>query len=126
MWRNLISMWKSDNLLDQAWSQSFDMLTITWEMFQEAVRVLREESNSTLNKEIRDKDKKVNLFQQEVRRKVLTHCAVQGSCDLASAMVLVNIVIDIERIGDYTKEEVPIITGIKSHFIRTPVVTLVF
>lgn len=103
MWRNLISMWKSDNLLEQAWSQSFEMLTITWEMFQEAVRVLREENNTILNKEVRDKDKKVNRFQQDVRRKVLTHCAVQGSCDLASAMVLVNVVIDIERIGDYTK-----------------------
>ena len=53
MWRNLISMWKSDNLLDQAWNQSFDMLTITWEMFREAVRVLREENHTILKKEIR-------------------------------------------------------------------------
>lgn len=103
MWRNLIRLWKSDNLLDQAWTQSFQMLAITHQMFHEAMQVLRESESPMINKEIREKDRKVNIFQQDVRRKVIMHCAVQGTCDMASALVLVSIVIDIERIGDYTK-----------------------
>ncbi len=103
MWRELIKLWKSDNLLEQAWKQSFEMLDITHDMFLEAVRVLRDCEDSILSKEIRDKDRTVNVYQQEVRRKVMTHCALQGSQELPGGLVLVSIVIDIERIGDYTK-----------------------
>ena len=103
MWRNLIKMWKSDNLLDQAWKQSFEMLDITHEMFLEAIGSLRERDDSIIKKEIRDKDKIVNHYEQEVRRKVMTHCTLQGPNELPGGLVLVSIVIDIERIGDYTK-----------------------
>ncbi|GAG00798.1 unnamed protein product [marine sediment metagenome] len=34
---------------------------------------------------------------------MITHLAVTGSADLVSGLVLVSVVIDIERIGDYTK-----------------------
>ncbi len=108
MWRNLIKMWKEDNLLQQAWDQSYEMLDITHEMFLEAIRVLRERDDSIIKREILDKDKTVNIYQQEVRRKVLTHCMVQGPKELPGGLVLVSIVIDIERIGDYTKNIVEI------------------
>ena len=110
MWRKLITMWKEDNLLEQAWNQSFEMLDITHEMFLEAIRVLRKSDDSIIKKEILDKDKTVNIYQQEVRRKVLTHCMVQGPNELPGGLVLVSIVIDIERIGDYTKNIVDMAT----------------
>lgn len=139
MWKQLIKMWKSDNLLDQAWKQSYKMLEITHEMFLEAVRVLRECDDTILKKEIKDKDKIVNEYQQEVRRKVMTHCALQGPNELPGGLVLVSIVIDIERIGDYTKNIVDVAAvhpqklsggpfekslikiedGVKDNFIRT-------
>ena len=48
-------------------------------------------------------DKKINEFERDVRRKVMTHLAVGGKEDIGSGLVLVSVVIDIERIGDYTK-----------------------
>jgi phosphate uptake regulator len=48
-------------------------------------------------------DKKINKFERDVRRKVMTHLAVGGKEDVGSGLVLVSVVIDIERIGDYTK-----------------------
>ena len=110
MWRKLISMWSSDNLLEQAWQQSFEMLEITHEMFLEAIRVLRESDDTIIKREIRDKDKVVNVYQQEVRRKVMTHCTVQGPNELPGGLILVSIVIDIERLGDYTKNIVDLAT----------------
>lgn len=103
MWRKLISIWKSDNLLKQAWQQSFEMLEITNGMFLEALSVLRESETMIIKKDIRDRDIRVNKFQREVRRKVMTHCTVQGPDELPGGLVLISIVIDIERIGDYTK-----------------------
>jgi phosphate uptake regulator len=103
MWKQLIKMWTSDNLMEEAWKESFEMLEITHEMFLEAMRILRESDDTIIRKEIRDKDRVVNEYLQDVRRKVMTHCTVQGPNELPGGLVLVSIVIDIERIGDYTK-----------------------
>ncbi len=103
MWKQLISLWKSENLLEEAWEQSYEMLEIDQEMFLEGIRVLRETENQEVNLEIRKKDKIVNKYEREVRQKALTHLAVQGVGDLAAGLVLITIIIDVERIGDYTK-----------------------
>jgi len=105
MWKELIKIWTSQSLLDQAWKESFDALEIDRKMFLEAVRILRESDDQELASEIREMDRQVNKYERDVRRKVMTHCAVTGTgtADLPSAMVLVSIIIDIERIGDYCK-----------------------
>jgi phosphate uptake regulator len=102
MWKELIDLWKSDNLLKQALDQSYKMLDIDHEMFKEAVKSLRH-TDADVDVKTRKKDKLVNKYEREVRRKVLTHLAVSGSNDLASGLVLTTIIIDIERIGDYIK-----------------------
>ena len=35
MWHELIKLWKSNNLLDEAWNRSYEMLGICQEMFDE-------------------------------------------------------------------------------------------
>jgi len=106
MWKQLLSIWKADNLLQQAWDQSYEMLKIGQEMFLESIRVLRHSDDDKVRVEVREKDKIVNRYEREVRRKVITHCAVQGATTLSGGMALVSIIIDIERIGDYTKNMV--------------------
>ncbi len=102
MWKEFIQAWKSDNLLNQAWERSYDMLAISRDMFVESVRVLRTTDGADVSLNIRKKDKKINRYEREVRRKVMTHCSIGGS-GIIGGMVLTSIVIDIERIGDYTK-----------------------
>ena len=118
MWSMLKNFWQSDNLLDEAWNQSFQMLKICDEMFEEAIRVLRHTKKTDVNEAIRKKDKKVNKYEREVRKKVMTHLALQSPSGLAEGMVLISIVIDIERLGDYTKNIVSIcIVNFNSFFI---------
>jgi phosphate uptake regulator len=45
----------------------------------------------------------LNAFERDVRRKVMTHLSFGHKADLSSGLVLVSIVIDLERIGDYSK-----------------------
>jgi len=103
MWKQLISLLKSNNLLDQAWQESFDMLKIDHEMFLESVQNLRESNTADMSQDILKKDAAVDAFEQDVRKKVLTHCCIQGASEIPAGMALVTIVIDIERIGDYVK-----------------------
>ena len=42
MLKDLIKIWKSDDLLVQAWNNSFEMLQLSREMFIQSVKMLRE------------------------------------------------------------------------------------
>ena len=106
MWNKLIELWNTDNLLEQAWKQSYQMLHIAEEMFLEAIQVLRHTHGTDVGAEVRSKDRIVDAYQQDVRRKVLTHCAIRGASQVPGGMALVTIVIDIERIGDYARHMV--------------------
>ncbi|MEN8041203.1 MAG: PhoU domain-containing protein [Actinomycetota bacterium] len=53
-------------------------------------------------KEVRTTDKGINEAQQDVRRSLLIHAAVNGS-DLPLVLQYASIVKDAERIGDYSK-----------------------
>ena len=102
--KDIIKLWKAEDLLSQAWDRSFEMMELSREIFNQATKYLRKGENIDTLKALKKRDREINAFQQEVRRKVLTHYAVeQNTTDMANGMILINMVIDIERIGDYCK-----------------------
>lgn len=104
LFRDILNLWKSEGLLEQAWKESYEMLQLSREMFVQAVKYLREGSNINTLIALKKRDKEINVFHRDVRRKVLTHYAVsQDTSDLANGLILVNMVVDIERLGDHTK-----------------------
>ncbi|MFA9452537.1 MAG: phosphate uptake regulator PhoU [Candidatus Aminicenantaceae bacterium] len=106
MFKKWLAIFKKDTLMDQAYRRSFEMLDITLDMFREARESLRHRDDSEIDLGIKKRDKQVNSYEREVRRMVFNHLALQGTTDLASGLALVSIIIDIERIGDYTKNMV--------------------
>ena len=103
MLKELFAIFKKDTLLDRAYRRSYEMVDITWEMFLKSKNSLRETDLIELDVNIHDRDVEVNKYQREVRRNVLSHLAVAGASDIYSGLLLVSIIIDIERVGDYTK-----------------------
>ncbi|MCO6474732.1 MAG: hypothetical protein J5I57_13440 [Melioribacteraceae bacterium] len=108
MIKEILAVFKSDSYMRRAYDRSFKMLDLTHEMFLTAKEVLREKDELLTSININDQDIEVNKFQREVRRDVFTHLTMAGTDELASGLALVSIVIDIERIGDYTKNIVEI------------------
>jgi len=103
MLKELLAIFKKDSKLDEAFQQSYEMLDITKDMFLKAKRSLRETETNELDTSIYQQDKRINKFERLVRRDVLQHLAIAGVEGLPSGLTLVSIIIDIERIGDYTK-----------------------
>lgn len=103
MIKEILAIFKSDSLMERAYNRSFDMLHLTLQMFLEAKNVLRETEENNLDIDIDDQDSEVNKYQRDVRRDVFNHLVLSGNEQLASGLALVSIVIDIERIGDFTK-----------------------
>ena len=103
MFKQIFNLFKSDSLYVQALEECHEMLDIDLEMFQESIHVLRNQDDSKSKIDIAKTDIKINKFERSVRRKVMTHLAVSGTDDLGSGLILISVVTDIERIGDYTK-----------------------
>ena len=103
MLKQIFELFKSDSLYQQALLECHEMLDIDKEMFNESVKTLRKTDTADIPIDIYAMDKKINEFERDVRRKVMTHLVVSGKEDLGSGLILVSVVIDIERIGDYTK-----------------------
>jgi phosphate transport system protein len=103
MLKELQQIFQRKGLMEQALDESIEMLKEDWEMFRESVKSLRESETAEIGINIEEKDLKINKFERNVRKKVLTHLAVNDVYDLNVGLVLISIVVDIERIGDYTK-----------------------
>ena len=104
MFDRVISLWKSEDLLSQAWEESFEMMVLSNEMFSAAIRYLRRGEKIKTLKSLKKRDREINEFQKSVRKKVVTHFSVSQKVeDFPSGLVLLNIVVDVERLGDYTK-----------------------
>jgi phosphate transport system protein len=106
MFKKWLSIFQKDTLMDRAYHRSFLMLDITQDMFIKAKNSLRHTDSNQVDINIYDRDAEVNRYEREVRRDVFNHLAVSGVEKLPSGLVLVSIIIDIERIGDYTKNMV--------------------
>ena len=103
MLKEWLAIFKKDTLMDHAYQRSYLMLDITREMFSKARESRRFKEDSEVDIDIYDRDLEVNSYEREVRRDVFNHLSVSGPAKLPSGLVLVSIIIDIERIGDYMK-----------------------
>ena len=104
VFKDLVNIWKSEDNLSQAWSESNEMLHLSHEMFKDAIEALRSGEKNKVLKSIKLRDEKINDYHREIRKKVVTYYSVSKDVtNIDSGLVLINIVVDIERIGDYSK-----------------------
>lgn len=114
MIKELINILKKDSLMDQAYERTYEMIDITFDMYKEIQNRLRDDAKYKFSFDIRDQDIAINKYEREVRRNVFNHLCVAGMEDLNSGLVLVSIIIDIERVGDYIKNMVELAESINS------------
>jgi len=101
---DIIKIWKSDSLLSQAWDDSISMLRLSHDIFKKSLESFNSNDTKEEVKALKREDKKINDFQMTVRRKVLTHFSLDtNSREVPNGLILVDMVVDIERIGDYCK-----------------------
>jgi len=103
MFNKFRELFSSENLLDTAFKTTLTMIDFDYQMYEASRKSLRESDTAELPFDIKQMDRKINKYEREVRRNVLTHLTIAGTQNLVPGLVLVSIVIDVERIGDYTK-----------------------
>ena len=79
------------------------MMETNGKMYAASVESLRKLNAAEIKIDIYALDKEINKAERDVRKKTMKHLMLSGEAQLASGLALVSVVIDIERIGDYTK-----------------------
>lgn len=104
IFKDILAIWKSDNLLSQAWEDSLRMLSLSNDIFVQSIQYFNSGENIDAVKALKKEDQSINDYYQLVRRKVLTHYSIDNPpIDTSGGLTLINMVVDIERIGDYCK-----------------------
>ena len=104
IFKDILAIWKSDNLLSQAWEDSLRMLSLSNDIFVQSIQYFNSGENIGAVKALKKEDQSINDYYQLVRRKVLTHYSIdKPPIDTSGGLTLINMVVDIERIGDYCK-----------------------
>ncbi len=102
MLRELMAAFRKESKLDAAFELVYDSLETSKHMFIESKTMFRCREDDA-GKAVAKQDKSINKAERSVRKNVLKHLAISGGDHAVSALVLTSIIIDIERIGDYSK-----------------------
>jgi phosphate uptake regulator len=96
-------LFRKESLLDEAFEETCAMLGLARDMTRAATASLRHSDSAEVALDIHKADIRINKYERETRRRVLTHLSISTAVEHTAALVLTSIVIDVERLGDYAK-----------------------
>ena len=104
MFKNLISFWKGRGYINEVLEEFNNMMQNAEKMFSEVCGLLiRGETKKGLKDNIYSIDKQVNNLERDIRKRVVAHLAFNNATDVPFSLVLMSVVKDAERLGDYSK-----------------------
>lgn len=104
MFKNLLQFWKGKDFLTEVLEGFKTMLEDTREMFDSVCkRLLYNEKEPGLEDKVYAIDKNVNKLQRNIRKRIIEHLSIQPSVDVSTSLLLMSVVKDAERLGDYSK-----------------------
>lgn len=104
MFKNLLQYWKGKDFLSQVLEEFKNMLDDTQIMFCSVCRKLIDNQEAPgLKEKVYNIDKQVNNLQKDIRKRVVEHLSIQPSKDVPICLLLMSVVKDAERLGDYAK-----------------------
>ncbi len=103
--RSILDLFKEDNWSNELVDMILEMLDLGAEMFDYTIGVLVQgEPDTDPQQMLYNRDIRINKLERKIRRRVVSHLSMQGSrAKVPSALILMNVVKDGERIGDYVK-----------------------
>ena len=100
----VMSFFRSDEGgISQIESQVQRMIGDARHTFDLAMNAVTGGAVETVADEVRRTDRQINVTEIEIRRELLVHISVHGTADAGEMLVFMNMIKDLERIGDYNK-----------------------
>lgn len=104
MFNNILKFWKGKDFSKYVLEEFKNMLDDAEGMFTAVCKKLIHGVKETnLEDKIYDVDKKINDLQKDIRKRIIEHLSLQPSADVPTCLILMSVVKDAERLGDYSK-----------------------
>jgi len=122
MFKSLLDFWKGKDFLTNVLEEFGNMLKDSQDMFSMVCQNLLEDKTIPgLEDKIYNVDKKVNLLEKDIRKRIIAHLSIQPSVDVPVSLLLMSVVKDAERLGDYAKNLLEV-----SRFTKKPLDMTIF
>ena len=92
-----------DSGIDHIEAQVQRMVTDARHTFDLAMNAITGGLVASVADEVRRTDRQINVTEMEIRRELVVHFSVHAGGDATEMLVFMNMVKDLERIGDYNK-----------------------
>jgi phosphate transport system protein len=102
MIKSIFRIWKKYDLLNGTLENIKEMFQLIYKNYTLAMSALIENLEEQKDK-IYANDKKINALEKDVRLKILEHLTLNPKQDLSYSLIMITVVKDLERIGDYLK-----------------------
>ena len=104
MFKNFMSFWRGKDFLNKILEDFNKMGEDTQYMFLSVLKKLLESKEEPgLKDKIYSVDKQVNKLEREIRKRIVEHLSLQPGVDVPACLLMMSVVKDSERIGDYCK-----------------------
>jgi phosphate transport system protein len=105
MFRELIDAWRRKPILVQMCEGLVTMIRDDRWMFQSTTKLMLESDghDEALIQRVYDRDIEINKAERQVRKQLVEHLAFLPGSEVPTCLVLMSVVKDAERIGDYCK-----------------------
>ena len=104
MFRELLAAWRKTDPLKEMYEGLISMLETGEWMFVEAWKdAVTGKVRPEVKEEIYRRDIEVNRAERSIRKRIVEHLSVQPGVDVPACLILMSVVKDAERIGDYCK-----------------------
>jgi len=104
MFRQLLAAWRKKDPLKEMYESLIGMIEAGKWMFEVAWGAAIEgKVRPELKESIYRRDIEVNRTERRIRRQIVEHLSVQPGVDVPACLVLMSVVKDAERVGDYCK-----------------------
>lgn len=104
MFKNLLGFWKGKDFIAQVFGAFNEMLDHSEYMFKAVTEdLLTNAQTPDLKQKIYEVDKSVNVQQRDIRKRIVEHLTLQPTVEFNASLVMMSVVKDAERLGDYCK-----------------------
>ena len=104
MLKELLDAWRGKDILSQMYDELVQMLDDDEWMFRNVCGALFEgKPAADLAEELYDRDIRVNKAERRIRKQIVEHLTLNPGGDVPACLVLMSVVKDAERIGDFCK-----------------------
>jgi phosphate uptake regulator len=104
MFKKILGLWKEDNFMERVVEKFGEMLYDAEYVFDCAWRsIIGQMVIDEVRQQVYDKDININKDEREIRRMLAEHLSINPKQDVSGCLVMMSLIKDAERIGDYSK-----------------------